>query len=75
MKLVLSKGDENTITIKMKIDSEEHTFSYVEMIKQLCKNNEFEETEFGDGFNDAEKEKLNSMLTSINSKITSLESE
>tara|TARA_R110002074_G_scaffold284837_1_gene456580 strand:+ start:311 stop:568 length:258 start_codon:yes stop_codon:yes gene_type:complete len=71
MKLYFSKDDQDEIVVKMSTSTIQEDFSYVEMIKNLLNNNEFDETEFSGDFSDDEKSRIESMLSSINESIAS----
>lgn len=70
MKLYFSKDDQDEIVVKMSTSTIQEDFSYVEMIKNLLENNEFDDTEFTDDFTDDEKTRIETMLSSINASIT-----
>ena len=69
MKLYFSKDDQDEIVVKMSTSTVQEDFSYVEMIKNLLNNNEFDDTEFTDDFTDDEKSRIETMLSSINASI------
>lgn len=71
MKLYFSKDDQDEIVVKMSTSTIQEDFSYVEMIKNLLNNNEFDETEFSGDFSDDEKSRIETMLSSINESISS----
>ncbi|RLJ97755.1 hypothetical protein C8N27_2846 [Tenacibaculum discolor] len=71
MKLYFSKDDQDEIVVKMSTSTVQEDFSYVEMIKNLLNNNEFDETEFSSDFSDDEKSRIETMLSSINESIAS----
>lgn len=56
MKLYFSKDDQDEIVVKMSTSTVQEDFSYVEMIKNLLENKEFDDTEFTDDFTDDEKQ-------------------
>ena len=70
MKLYFSKDDQDEIVVKMSTSTIQEDFSYIEMIKNLLENNEFDDTEFTDDFTDDEKTRIETMLSSINASIT-----
>lgn len=70
MKLYFSKDEQDEIVVKMSTSTVQEDFSYVEMIKNLLNNNEFDDTEFTDDFTDDEKTRIEKMLDSINHSIT-----
>ncbi|MCY4560974.1 MAG: hypothetical protein OXC03_01390 [Flavobacteriaceae bacterium] len=69
MKLYFSKDDQDEIVVKMSTSTVQEDFSYVEMIKNLLENKEFDDTEFTDDFTDDEKTRIETMLNSINASI------
>ncbi|MDY7395370.1 hypothetical protein UMM65_08965 [Aureibaculum sp. 2210JD6-5] len=71
MKLYFSKDDQDEIVVKMSTSTVQEDFSYVEMIKNLLENNEFDDTDFTDDFTDDEKTRIETMLNSINASIVS----
>lgn len=71
MKLYFSKDNQDEIVVKMSTSTIQEDFSYVEMIKNLLNNNEFDETEFSGDFSDDEKSRIETMLSSINESIAS----
>ena len=70
MKLKFYKNEQNILQVKILNEDSEKDFIYTNMIKLLCNNNTFDESEFGEGINDLEKQKINNMLAQINTKIT-----
>lgn len=69
MKLIFSKDDENNLSIQMATGTVVEEFSYVEMIKNLIKNNKFDDTQYDEKISIAEREKIESMLKEINESI------
>jgi len=69
MKLIFSKDNDNNLTIQMITGTVVEDFTYVNMIKELIKNNKFEETEYNENISSEEREKIESMLNQINESI------
>lgn len=64
MKLVFSKNSNNEIELKIQKGTVLADFTYTEMVHQLLKNNEFNETDYGT-LSAEEQQKINSMLDKI----------
>lgn len=66
MKLIFEKDAQQEISVKLKKDGkdEEEDFNYIEMIRQLIENKNFEESEFKNLSKD-EEDKITSMLNEI----------
>lgn len=69
MKLIFSKDENNNLSIQMATGTIVDEFSYINMIKELIKNNKFDETEYSENITDKERETINSMLKEINDSI------
>ena len=69
MKLYFSKDAQNEIVIKMSTGTVIEEFSYIEMIKNLLLDNKFDDTEYSEDITDDEKERIETMLSSINESI------
>ncbi len=76
MKLVFSRPEEGS-SVQMQIVEGTATidFSYVEMVKGLLNENEFEESVYNGQFSDEEKEKINQMLARISRAVTEQQQE
>lgn len=72
MKLVFRKDEEAQITVLQRVGGKEKSFSYVDMINSLLKSQELDEPEIADGFTEAEKKSINSMVRLINEKLASI---
>lgn len=75
MKLVFKKDDNAQIIVLHKVGSEERDFDYVDMINHLLTSNKLEEPEISDGFTEAEKGSIDSMVHHINEKLASIATE
>jgi hypothetical protein len=64
MKLFFTKKDNNEINVQLQKGTIVEDFSYTEMINQLLKNNNFDDTDFGN-LSIEEKTKIQSMLEKI----------
>lgn len=64
MKLIFSKDKNNEIDVKLQKGTLIEDFSYIEMIKQLLSDNNFEDTEFNN-LSDDEQHKIETMLEKI----------
>ena len=69
MKLYFSKDSSNEIVVKMSNSTVVEEFSYVEMIKNLLLDNNFDDTDFSDEITEDEKDRIETMLSSINESI------
>lgn len=69
MKLYFTKDEENDIVVTMSTGTVVEEFSYVDMIKNLMLNNKFDDTEYSNGITDEEKDRIETMLSSINGSI------
>jgi hypothetical protein len=69
MKLYFSKDSSNEIVVKMSISTVVEEFSYVEMIKNLLLDNNFDETDFSAEITADEKGRIETMLSSINESV------
>ena len=69
MKLIFNKDEEDNIVVQMAIGTIVENFEYVSMVKELLKNNSFEETQFADSITADERERINNMLMQINKVI------
>lgn len=69
MKITFAKDEEQQIKVRLKEDDEELEFDYIKMITYLFDEKQLEEPEFGEGITDEEKEKIQDMITNINSAI------
>jgi translation initiation factor 2 gamma subunit (eIF-2gamma) len=68
MKLIFNKDQNNEITVQLKIGTVAEDFSYTKMVKQLLKNNVFEETDYTN-ISEEEKIRIEAMLKKINDAI------
>ena len=75
MKLVFRKDENAQIIVLHKTGSEERDFAYVDMINCLLKSNKLEKPEISDGFTEAEKKSINSMVHHINEQLASVATE
>jgi len=75
MKLYFSKDSSNEIVVKMSTSTVVEEFSYVEMIKNLLLDNKFDATDFSDDITEDEKDRIETMLSSINESIEKEEEE
>ena len=73
MKLVFKKDTDHQISVFQEVDGNQLDFSYIDMIKALIKSKELEEPEISEGFSEAEKESIKSMVTFINKEISATE--
>lgn len=73
MKLIFRKDENQEIAVLIRDQIAEEPFSYITMIKSLLAKNEFEESEFGKGITEQEKESINKMLAKINGAIAETE--
>ncbi len=69
MKITFAKDEEQQIKVRLKEEDEEQEFDYIKMITYLFDEKQLEEPEFGEGITDEEKEKIQDMITNINSAI------
>lgn len=69
MKLIFSKDDDNNLTIQIATGTVVEDFTYVSMIKELIKNNTFDETEYSENISEKERKTIDSMLNKINDSI------
>lgn len=69
MKITFAKDEEQQIKVRLKEGDEEQEFDYIKMITYLFDEKQLEEPEFGEGITDEEKEKIQDMITNINSAI------
>jgi len=65
MKLIFKKEEDQNISIHIAQGTAPIEFTYVDMIKDLLKANEIEESIFEGDISDEEKERLNTMLQKI----------
>jgi len=72
MKLVFKKDERNQIVVHQLVDDQEIDFSYVDMIKALIKSGRMEQPDVGEGFSEAEKKSIASMIEFINSKVSEI---
>ena len=70
MKLRFYKDDQQNLIVKITENQIEKDFSYVDMIKSLSVKNKFEPSEFSADVSEEEQIKINTMLATINNKIT-----
>ena len=75
MKLIFEKDIDESMSLKIRENLGEKEFSYIEMIKSLREKNVFDDTEFSDNISQDEKDRVNGMLTRINSMITEKQEE
>jgi hypothetical protein len=68
MKLIFNKDQNNEITVQLKIGTVTEDFSYTKMVKQLLKNNIFEDTDYTN-ISEEEKMRIEAMLKKINDAI------
>jgi hypothetical protein len=65
MKLFFSKDENNEVVLKLQKGTVQDDFSYTEMVRQLLKNNKFEDTDFGN-LSTEEQGKIQTLLDKIN---------
>lgn len=70
MKLIFEKDQEENMSVKIREGLGENEFSYIDMIKSLREKNVFEDSEFSENISSDEKERVNVMLSKINTAIT-----
>lgn len=66
------KKENDEYSIKVKINDEEKSFSYIEMIKELYENKKLEDAEYDGDFSDTEKESVDSLVNDINEHVGSI---
>ena len=69
MKLLFKKDDQSHISVFRKIDGHEHSFSYIDMIKDLIASKSMEEPEILGNFSEAETKSIKRMVDFINKEI------
>jgi hypothetical protein len=75
MKLYFSKDNSNEIVVKMSTSTVVEEFSYVEMIKNLLLDNNFDDTDFSAEITEEEKGRIETMLSSITESVEEEEEE
>lgn len=75
MKLVFSKNEELEISVHSQSGSNKAEFSYIEMIKELIKEEKLDTPELVGEFTEAEKESVNSMIKHINDEVANFYSD
>lgn len=73
MKLVFKKNEDHQISVFHDVDGSQQDFSYVDMIKALIESRELKDPDISDGFSDAEKASIKSMIKYINKEIPAAE--
>lgn len=68
MKLFFTKNSEGEVEATMQVGTSIQQFSYITMLQELLKNNQFDEPEFS-GFDENEKAKVSELLSKINKVI------
>lgn len=72
MKLVFKKDENSQISVFQDIDGKQSSFSYVEMIKCLIASKQLDNPQVDDGFSEAEKKSIESMVGLINKEVGAL---
>lgn len=75
MKLIFKKEENQNIQIQLVTGTSTIDFTYIEMIKDLIKNNEIETPIFEGDISEEEKDRLNAMLKKISESIIEKETE
>jgi hypothetical protein len=75
MKLVFKRDKDQNLLAYIKEGTTSESFTYVKMIKSLLSNNHFEPSDFDKTIVQADRDRINSMLTRINKAITAQENE
>ena len=75
MKLVFTKNEALEISVHKLSDSNKTEFNYVDMIKELIKNEKLDTPELIGEFTEAEKESINSMVKHINTEVANFYSD
>ena len=71
MKLIFKKDSDQQISVFSKMDGIHKDFSYVDMIKNLMDSGELKEPHISEGFSEAEKASIKSMVNFINKEVSS----
>lgn len=70
MKLVFKRDSDQSLLVYIKEGTKNESFSYVKMIKSLIAKNRFDPSDFDKSIEQADRDRINSMLSRINKAIT-----